>query len=85
MTDGNRVLRKYTDDHGRFEFPGIYPRTWILKVVGSSLPAHHFLETEEMQLDLGPGRTEKVALRVLPRLRSIQILEQKDLTVSRAE
>ena len=79
ITDGKEVLRQLTDQKGRFYFEEIRPARWTLKVYDYDLPAHHYLEEEELHFELKPGEEKEVTVRVLPRLRPIQIIEEGEI------
>jgi hypothetical protein len=79
ITDGKEVLRQSTDQKGRFYFEEIRPGTWTLKVYDYDLPAHHYLEEKEFLFELKPGEEKEVTVRVLPRLRPIQIIEEGEI------
>jgi hypothetical protein len=80
ITDGKEVLRQPTDQKGRFHFEEIKPGTWTLKVSERDLPAYHYLEDGQFEFDLRPGEEKDVMVRVLPRLRPIQIIEEGALS-----
>ena len=79
ITGGEEVLRQLTDEKGEFSFEDIRPGKWRLKVYDYDLPAHHYLEYEEFQIELKPGEEKEVIVRVLPRLRPIQIIEEGEI------
>ncbi|MGB2804411.1 MAG: hypothetical protein WBD64_05900 [Candidatus Zixiibacteriota bacterium] len=70
------VLRQLTDQKGRFSFEDLRPGKWTLTVYDHDLPAYHYLEDEQFQFDLKPGQEKDVTVRVLPRLRPIQIIDE---------
>jgi hypothetical protein len=74
------VLRGLTDHKGRFSFDDLRPGKWSLKVYDRDLPAYHFLEDEQFQFDLKPGEQRDTVVRVLPRLRPIQIIDEGPLS-----
>jgi hypothetical protein len=76
ITDGEEVLQELTEDEGRFSFDDIRPGKWTLKVNTADLPIHHYLEQEEFQIELKPGEEKEIMVKVLPRLRPIQIIDQ---------
>ncbi len=76
ITDGEEVLRQLTDEKGRFSFEDIRPGKWKLKIYDYNLPTHHYLEQEEFQLDLKPGEEREITVKVLPRHRPIQIIDE---------
>lgn len=72
---GEEVLRVLSDERGRFHFEGLRPGTWHLRVYSDRLPAHHRLEQSERDLTLLPGTSEHVAVRVLPVVRPIHVID----------
>lgn len=76
ISDGEEVLRRLTDEKGRFSFEGIRPGKWTLKIDPQNLPPHHYLEKEEFQIELKPGQQEEITVKVLPRRRPIQIIDE---------
>ena len=79
ITNQEEVLRQLTDKKGRFFFEDIKPGKWKLKVYDYSLPAHHYLEQNEFQLELKPGEEREITVKVLPRRRPIQIIDQGEI------
>ena len=79
-SDGD-VQRRATDSNGRFQFTDLRPGKWKARVFSDVLPANHFFETEEQTFRLAPGGTAQLVFRVLPRKRTIQILERGELTL----
>lgn len=73
------VLRQFTDQKGRFSFEDLRPGEWTLTVYDHDLPAYHYLEDEQFQFALRPGEEKEVTVRVLPRLRPIQIIEEGEI------
>jgi len=76
ITNQDEVLRQPTDPKGRFSFDDIRPGEWRVKVYDYGLPPHHYLEEDEFQIQLKPGEKKEVTVRVLPRLRPIQIIDE---------
>ena len=79
ITKGLEILRQVTDEQGKFSFEDIRPGKWTLKVYNYNLPAHHYLEQEEFQIEIGPGEAKKVGIRVFPRLRPVQIIDEGEI------
>jgi len=79
IAQGEETLRQLTDEKGRFSFEDIRPGTWTLKVDPRDLPPHHYLEKEEFQIELKSGEEKEVEIKVLPRLRQIQIIDQGEI------
>jgi hypothetical protein len=80
-TNREEVLRQLTDEKGWFCFEDMRPGEWTLRVsdYNSVLPAHYYLEQKEFQIELKPGEEKKVAIRVLPRFRPIQIIDEGEI------
>ncbi len=76
IADQQEVLRQITDPEGGFSFEDLRPGRWTLKVYENNLPAHHYMERDRFEIDLKPGGEEKINLKVLPRLRPIEIIEE---------
>jgi len=79
LSDGSDRHRRFTGAHGRFDFSGIVPGRWTLRVVSGDVPADHSLERDFFVLDIRSGSREEVLFRILPRKRTIILLEQSDL------
>jgi cell division septation protein DedD len=68
--------RRVTDNRGRFSFTGIRPGQWTLQVIEGNLPPNYYIERERLELRLAPGSIYQDTLKVLPRKRRIQILQE---------
>jgi len=73
--------RRISDNRGRFSFTGIRPGRWTLRVIEGNLPVNHNFERESLDLEVSPGGTQQVTLKILPRRRRIQILQEGKLLV----
>jgi hypothetical protein len=80
LTNGSEVLRTSTDAGGAFSVSDLRPGFWRLKVYGHNLPALHYPEPAEAEFDLKPGEQRHLAVRVAPRLRPVQIIEEGVIT-----
>ncbi len=72
----DEVMRTLTDNEGRFAFLAIRPGTWKFKVYDHNIPEYHYIETPEMDIVLPPGGEEEITVKVLPRKRRIQMIEE---------
>ena len=79
ITDGKEIIRKLTDEDGSFSFEDMRPGKWAIKIYGNDLPLHHYLEIIEFAVDLTAGEAKEFTIRVLPRDRTIRILEEEKL------
>jgi hypothetical protein len=76
ITDGSEVVRALSDDAGRFAFRDVRPGSWSLKIDAEELPPMHYLEQETYALLVKGGEENHVEIRVLPRRRTIRIIEK---------
>jgi predicted porin len=79
ISKGNEVVRQLTDDKGRFSFEDLRPGNWILKIYEDELPPHHYLEEKEFKMELKPGEEKEFIVKVLPRMRRIEIIEEGEI------
>lgn len=75
FTNGEETLRAATDGNGEFTLADMRPGVWAVKVYDHNLPALHYLEQPEFSIELKPGDEVSLPIKVLPRLRQIQIIE----------
>ena len=85
LSNGGTVLRKFSNVQGIFEFSDLVPGVWTLHVSRFTLPAHHDLEATQLSFELKPDQVVEIDLRVVPRLRTIRILERDDLSSTEAD
>ena len=76
LKNGGEVIRCLTDAEGCFQFEGIRPGQWTMKIHQDHLPNCHYLDQDILNLELKPGQEKQVLVKVLPKMRSIQIIEQ---------
>jgi len=67
--------RRVTDREGYFRFEKIRPGRWTLKVYDGNLPEYHYFEKGTFEMELQPGEQRIVAVKVLPKKRPIQMIE----------
>lgn len=79
LTNGGETLRRVTDSDGEFSLTDLRPGLWTLKVYDHNLPALHYLEQPEFSIELAPGGEVTLPIKVLPRLRQINIIEQDSI------
>ena len=75
----SETLRRLTDRRGRFIFEDVRPGKWTLKVYEAGLPEYHYLEQNTFTFELKPGGKEEVLVRVLPKVRRIEIIEEGEI------
>jgi len=76
MARDDETIRMLTDDEGNFSFINIRPGTWKFKAYDYNLPAYHYIQNPEMEITLSPGEKKDITVKVLPKQRQIEILEE---------
>jgi len=76
LASGDEILRRATDQRGRFLFDVLRPGQWHLRVYDHNLPAYHYLETPEQDLTLGPGQSLDITIPVLAKARQIKFIDE---------
>ena len=66
---------------GAFAFTGLRPGTWTVRIYPEDLPHYYFLEAEESRVDLAAGDEAHLELRILPRQRRINIMDEGDIRI----
>ena len=75
LTDGDEIKRCLTASDGSFTIEEIRPGRWMLAIPSGLLPENHTVANGEIRFALGPGAEETVEVRVIPRERSLHIIE----------
>ena len=81
LSNGTDSLRALVDGWGRFSFTDLVPGSWVLSVVQADLPRYHRFEQDRVALELRPGDTREVELRVMPSAPPVQMIAQAELTL----
>jgi hypothetical protein len=71
-----------TDSNGAFSFEHLSPGRWVLKVLSSNIPPYHYLEDKELLIDLFPGDSKTVTLKVLPIKRELRMIDTDTVHIS---
>jgi len=79
LTNGSETQRCITDRNGHFRFEDLCPNKWILKVFDHNLPSHHYLKEDTFEFELKPGDKKEMLIEVLPKKRTIRIIEQGEI------
>ncbi len=72
IQNGDKVLRNITDALGKFEFRELKPGTWRVKLYDDNLPPYHKFEKEVLNVELNPGESKEIQLRVFQIKRTIR-------------
>ncbi len=73
--NGDLLVRRLTDQWGKFEFRDMRPGMWILRVVGGNVPDGRRAEKDAYHVSLSGGEHQNVGVRLVPKKKVIQILE----------
>jgi hypothetical protein len=79
LTSEKETKRRATNSEGRFNFDGLRPGKWTLKVYDDDLPEYHNLEKNLIEYDLKSGESTTVLLKVLPRVRRVNIIKDGEI------
>jgi len=79
LKNGKEVVRDFTDANGKFSFRGLRPGKWTLKFHAKNLPAQHYFEKEQIQLELKPGEERTLVGKVIRRVTEIRIIDEGDI------
>ena len=79
LASGSELLRRVSDNRGRFIFNDLRPGRWELKTVGGNVPLYHNFEKDSFVFDLKPGSLEVPVFKILPRKRQIRIIQEGSL------
>lgn len=76
LVRGSDVLPAQTDRLGNITFDRVPCGPWTLRVRDTRLPERHFVEQPEQSFVLQSGEAKKIEVRILPRKRTIQMIDQ---------
>jgi len=76
LSSDSEVLRAVSDARGHFSFGNVRPGKWVLKAHAAKLPEHHRMEKDTFELELRPGETRSVVIRVVPKRRPVRIIRE---------
>jgi hypothetical protein len=75
LRHGNELLRRVADRNGRLRFSDLSPGRWVLEFDEGSAEGRR-LETLSMEFDVVSGAAIDTTIRLLPRRRSIRIIQE---------
>lgn len=79
LKNGQETLREVTDRNGRFSFKGLRPGKWTVQFNGDNLPPRHFMEEEQVSLELKPGEERILIGNVLHRVPEIRMIDSGEI------
>lgn len=81
MRSDSETRRCFSDKQGYFVFSDLRPGKWIFKILNIDLPCHHYVEEYDKEFELKPGEGKEISLRVLPKKRTITMIEKTTETL----
>jgi hypothetical protein len=82
ITNGSEVLSQTADRNGRVTFGQLRPGIWKVRIYVTEIPEHHYVENTEREFEIKAGERGEVLVRVLPKLRRIQVIDEGVITSS---
>jgi len=74
----DETLRRTTNLEGRLVIRNLRPGQWKLTVPPQKLPKLHYVEKGELDLNLDPGQSQEISLKILPRFRKMIFLDEEE-------
>ncbi len=74
-SDTGLVVRTLSNEKGAFSFEDLVPGKYKLLVYDNNLPVFHEMEQKQFDVSLAPGGKENAVFKVIPILRSVQMLD----------
>jgi hypothetical protein len=81
LTGEGATMRTLTDSRGQFLFTDVRPGTWTVNIGTDTLPPYHSPERNHFVIHIGPGEAQDIPVKVMPRKRSIMIIEQGETII----
>jgi len=75
ISNSHETYRRQTDAKGAAVFGSLRPGVWKLKAYDSAMPANHFLEKAERELEIKVADRVTEVVRVLPRRRMLKLID----------
>ena len=76
MRNDSEIRRCLSDKKGYFVFSDLQPGKWTFEILNIDLPRHHYVEEYDKEFELKPGEEKEISLRVLPKKRTIIMIEE---------
>ncbi|MFC1568756.1 hypothetical protein ACFL4L_00850 [bacterium] len=81
MIRDDEVIRRITDEEGRFMFEELRPGAWRVKCYEMNLPDYHQVEKSMYEVHIDPEESETLEIRVIPKKRRIRMLRETEMIV----
>ena len=83
LRSGSESQCRLTDKQGRFAFEELRPGTWTMVIDEANFPANYTVADKELSYELAPGQTRDVTIKVAPVKRTVQIVEERELSIEK--
>lgn len=74
LENGKEIYTCITDRKGKFRFPKLRPGSWRIYINTDQIPKLHSLNMNDFNLELKPGETKELSLKITPEKRIMQSL-----------
>lgn len=81
LSSGNRMQRQRTASDGRFDFLGLPPGQWQLRVLPESVPPGYSIRMDTAVFILRPGERQEIHLQARPVQRQIRMIEEGKILI----
>lgn len=76
MRSDGEIRRCLSDNKGYFIFNDLRPGKWTFEILNGDLPRRHYVEDYTKEFEFKPGEEKEISLRVLPKKRTIIMIEE---------
>jgi len=81
---GSETQRRITDSEGRFVFERVRPGQYEIKVLAARVPDHYYIEQDTFNVGVTSGCKKDISIRILPKKRSINMIQQGGMLMEEA-
>jgi len=71
----DEIFTTVTNTAGHFSFRKLRPGQWHIRIETENLPELHYLDMNNLIIDVKPGEQRKIVFKVIPQERHVQALE----------
>ena len=82
LSSAGDTLYQTTDARGRLDFSQVAPGHYTLSVLPCAVPEHHVFESRELAVEVKPGASRVVQLRVVPQQRAVTFVSGGGMTLT---
>jgi hypothetical protein len=82
LASAGDTLYQTTDARGRLDFSQVAPGHYTLSVLPCAVPEHHVFEARELAVEVRPGTSRDVQLRVVPQQRAVTFVSGGGVTLT---